>query len=166
MKKIVIIYILNLIVVTLTFSAKCQSIENQGKTKYELVKGFQNPPNQAKARTWWHWISGNVSKSGITKDLEAMKHVGIQEAQLFNVHLGFPKGGITYLSEEWLDLFHFAATEAKRLDLELAFHNSAGWSSSGGPWVTEENAMQTVVFSELVVDGARVFKGEIPKLIR
>ena len=128
-----------------------------------LESGFQNPPNEAKARTWWHWISGNVSKSGITKDLEAMKAVGIQEAQLFNVHLGFPKGGITYLSEEWLDLFHFAASEAKRLDLELAFHNSAGWSSSGGPWVTEENAMQTVVYSELIVNGEQEFKGEIPK---
>ncbi|WP_298495823.1 glycosyl hydrolase [uncultured Algibacter sp.] len=129
----------------------------------ELESGFQNPPNQAKARTWWHWISGNVSKSGITKDLEAMKQVGIQEAQLFNVHLGFPKGGITYLSEAWLDLFHFAASEAKRLDLELAFHNSAGWSSSGGPWVTEENAMQTVVFSEIIVNGEQEFKGELSK---
>jgi hypothetical protein len=128
-----------------------------------LEAGFKTPPNAAKARTWWHWISGNVSKSGITKDLEAMKNVGIQEAQLFNVHLGFPKGGITYLSEEWLDLFHFAATEAKRLDLELAFHNSAGWSSSGGPWVTEENAMQTVVSSELIVNGGRLLKKALPK---
>ncbi|WP_435414384.1 glycosyl hydrolase [Polaribacter aestuariivivens] len=142
---------------------QCQNTTKGSKIKVDLVAGFENPPNQAKARTWWHWISGNVSKSGITKDLEAMKSVGIQEAQLFNVHLGFPKGGITYLSEEWLDLFHFAASEAKRLDLELAFHNSAGWSSSGGPWVTEENAMQTVVFSELIVDGEQEFKGEIPK---
>ena len=94
--------------------------------KINLKQGFKNPPNQAKARTWWHWISGNVSKSGITKDLEAMKEVGIQEAQLFNVHLGFPEGPIEYLSEEWLDLFHFSAKEAKRLGLELTFHNGAG----------------------------------------
>lgn len=132
-------------------------------TNAALESGFKTPPNEAKARTWWHWISGNVSKSGITKDLEAMKQVGIQEAQLFNVHLGFPKGDVTYLSEKWLDLFHFAATEAKRLDLELAFHNSAGWSSSGGPWVTPENAMQTVVFNELIVEGGTLFKNEIPK---
>ncbi len=95
-----------------------------------MASNFQNPPNEAKARTWWHWISGNVSKSGITADLEAMKQVGIQEAQLFNVQLEFPKGPVKYLSEEWLDLFHFAAKEAKRLGLELTFHNSAGWSSS------------------------------------
>ncbi|WP_083692301.1 glycosyl hydrolase [Seonamhaeicola sp. S2-3] len=128
-----------------------------------LESGFQNPPNQAKARTWWHWISGNVSKSGITKDLEAMKQVGIQEAQLFNVHLGFPKGPVKYLSEEWLDLFKFSAEEAKRLGLELSFHNSAGWSSSGGPWVTPENAMQTVVFSKIEVKGNQNFKGKLPQ---
>ncbi|WP_296635423.1 glycosyl hydrolase [Polaribacter sp.] len=150
-----------LILLSLCFGCNPQS-EKETQT-ITLEQGFKNPPNEAKARTWWHWISGNVSKSGITKDLEAMKAVGIQEAQLFNVHLGFPKGPVKYLSEEWLDLFKFSAEEAKRLDLEMAFHNSAGWSSSGGPWVTEENAMQTVVFSELVISGGKSIKETLPK---
>ncbi len=137
--------------------------QEQQPVKDALEAGFENPPNQAKARTWWHWISGNVSKSGITKDLEAMKAVGIQEAQLFNVHLGFPQGPVKYLSEEWLDLFKFSAEEAKRLGLELGFHNSPGWSSSGGPWVTEENAMQTVVFSETILTGGEKIKEVLAK---
>ncbi len=141
----------------------CAQPKAQYSLEISLEQGFKNPPNQAKARTWWHWISGNISKSGITKDLEAMKAVGIQEAQLFNVHLGFPEGNITYLSDEWLDLFYFSATEAKRLGLELTFHNGPGWSSSGGPWVTPENAMQTVVFNELNIGGGKLFKSDIPK---
>ena len=136
-------------------------VESQRVPNNNLENGFKNPPNEAKARTWWHWISGNVSKSGITKDLEAMKQVGIQEAQLFNVHLGFPEGPVEYLSEDWLNLFEFSAKEAKRLGLELAFHNSAGWSSSGGTWVTPEYAMQTVVFSEIVVKGGTNFKEQL-----
>ncbi|WP_299064248.1 glycosyl hydrolase [uncultured Polaribacter sp.] len=150
-----------LILLSLCFGCNPQS-EKETQT-ITLEEGFKNPPNEAKARTWWHWISGNVSKSGITKDLEAMKAVGIQEAQLFNVHLGFSKGPVKYLSEEWLDLFKFSAEEAKRLGLEMAFHNSAGWSSSGGPWVTEENAMQTVVFSELLISGGKSIKETLPK---
>lgn len=146
-----------LLLLCMQIEVQAQSVENK------LAAGFQNPPNHAKARTWWHWISGNVSKSGITKDLEAMKAVGIQEAQLFNVHLGFPKGPVKYLSEEWLDLFAFSAKEAKRLGLEMAFHNSPGWSSSGGPWVTPEHAMQTVVFSEIEVKGNQTFKGQLAK---
>ena len=140
----------------------CKQSTQTEKHLADLEAGFKNPPNEAKARTWWHWISGNVSKSGITKDLVAMKAVGIQEAQLFNVHLGFPQGPVKYLSEEWLDLFKFSAEEAKRLDLELAFHNSAGWSSSGGPWVTEKHAMQTVVFSELTVEGGKTITEKLP----
>jgi hypothetical protein len=137
------------------------NFNNQEKNNLEL--GFQNPPNEAKARTWWHWISGHVTKKGITADLEAMKIVGIKEAQLFNVHLEFPKGPVKYLSEEWLDLFEFSAKEAKRLGLELAFHNSAGWSSSGGPWITPENAMQNLVFSEVIVQGNQLFKKQLPQ---
>ena len=76
----------------------CNPSSEKDTQTVTLEEGFKNPPNAAKARTWWHWISGNVSKSGITKDLEAMKAVGIQEAQLFNVHLGFPQGPVKYLS--------------------------------------------------------------------
>ena len=64
----------------------------QETTNKNLIQNFQNPPHLAKARTWWHWMNGNVSKKGITADLEAMKRVGIQEAQIFNVKLSLPKG--------------------------------------------------------------------------
>lgn len=128
-----------------------------------LLTGFQNPPPSAKARTWWHWMNGNISKVGITADLEAMKEVGIQEAQIFNVKLHEPKGPVDYLSESWLDHFKFAAQEAHRLGMKLGFHNSPGWSSSGGPWVTPENAMQTVVFSELTLTGGKTVEIILPK---
>ena len=39
----------------------------------QLEYDFNNFTPQSKARVWWHWISGNVSKSDITKDLEGMK---------------------------------------------------------------------------------------------
>ena len=35
-----------------------------------LLRGFQNPPDSAKPRVWWHWMSGNVTKDGIKADLE------------------------------------------------------------------------------------------------
>ncbi|GAA4319446.1 hypothetical protein GCM10023149_18120 [Mucilaginibacter gynuensis] len=122
-----------------------------------LKTGFNNPPSAAKARTWWHWIDGNISKKGITADLEAMKRVGIQEAQIFNVGQGYPDGPYTYLSPEWLDMIKFAGDEAKRLGMELAFHNGPGWSSSGGPWVKPEQSMQTVVYSQSRIKGGSHF---------
>lgn len=127
-----------------------------------LRAGFTNPPASAKVRTWWHWLNGNISKEGITADLEAMQRVGIQEAQIFNGDMGYPEGPVTYLSPEWLELFKFAVQEAQRLGLEIGFHNGAGWSASGGPWVTPEYAMQTVVYSEVQHKGENRFKGKLP----
>jgi hypothetical protein len=42
-----------------------------------LEQGFANPPDSAKPRAWWHGTGGNVTKEGITKDLEWRKRVGI-----------------------------------------------------------------------------------------
>ena len=128
-----------------------------------LEQNFQNPPASAKPRTMWFWINGNVTKEGITADLEAMKKVGIQGALIFNVNLGNPKGFADYLSTVWLDLFHFAASEAKRLKLELSFHNGAGWSSTGGPSITPEYAMQELVFSKTSHTGNSTFNAKLPQ---
>lgn len=123
-----------------------------------LRTGFNNPPASAKPWTWWHWINGNASKAGITADLEAMKRVGVHGFQVFNVDQNFPEGSASYMTPHWLELFKFAVSEANRLGLEMGFHNAAGWSSSGGPWITPENAMQTVVTSETSVTGGHAVR--------
>jgi hypothetical protein len=136
---------------------------NKDVTLAQLRDGFNNPPKEAQVCTWWHWLDGNVTREGITADLEAMHRVGIHEATLFNGGMGFPQGPIEYMSDEWLTLFQHAASEAKRLDMELSFHNGPGWSSSGGPWIKPEDAMQTVTWSERQVEGGRTVCLVIPK---
>ena len=37
-----------------------------------LAEGFADPPAESRPRTWWHWMDNNISRAGITKDLEAM----------------------------------------------------------------------------------------------
>lgn len=34
---------------------------------------------------YWHWMNGNISKDGITADLEYMKAGGIEAAMIFDV---------------------------------------------------------------------------------
>ncbi|MBN2180644.1 MAG: hypothetical protein JW715_01925, partial [Sedimentisphaerales bacterium] len=121
----------------------------------DLEVGFKSPPDSAKPLTWWHWMNGNVTKEGITLDLEKMKEVGITGFQIFDVGQGIPQGPVKYLSPEWLELMQWAAMEADRLGLEYDMHNCPGWSSTGGPWVTPEYAMQKLVWSEAVVTGGR-----------
>jgi hypothetical protein len=67
----------------------------------DLEKGFMEPPASARPRTWWHWISGNISQEGITADLEAMKRIGLGGAQIFTVDQSAVKGQVVFMSPEW-----------------------------------------------------------------
>ncbi len=128
-----------------------------------LEEGFRNPPNSAKPHTWWHWVNDNISKEGITADLEAMKRVGVGGAQIFNVDVGVPSGGVIFMSDRWRQMIQHAVKEANRLGLELCIHNCAGWSSSGGPWVKPEHAMLIVVTRAVQVQGPRRFSEQLPQ---
>ena len=128
-----------------------------------LEGGFLNPPDSSKPQTWWHWMNGNISKVGITADLEAMKHIGLGGATIVNADCGIPHGPVNFLSPGWRDDFKFAISEANRLGFELTVENCAGWANSGGPWNTPENAMQQVVSSELSIAGPTNFTGSLPQ---
>jgi hypothetical protein len=131
-----------------------------------LEAGFENPPDSAKPRTWWHWTRSNVTKTGITKDLEWMKRVGIGGFMLADVNFG---GGQTvtpktpFGTPEWFEAVRFAAAEADRLGLEMAIFSSPGWSETGGPWVKPAEAMKKFVWSETHVTGPAKFSGKLAR---
>lgn len=128
-----------------------------------LKNGFLSPPGSARPQTWWHWMNGNISRAGITADLEAMKRIGLGGAEIFNVDCGIPAGPIKFMSPEWLEMIKHAVKEANRLGLDLCIHNCAGWSSSGGKWNTPEHAMQEVVSSERRIKGPLHLSDALPQ---
>ena len=128
-----------------------------------LADGFRAPPADARPQTWWHWMNGNITKEGITADLEAMARIGVGGAQIFNVAQGEPAGPVTVLSPEWRELVKHAMSEADRLGLELTMHNCPGWSESGGPWITPPLAMQQVVWADTHVHGPQKFSAALPQ---
>ncbi|GGD04683.1 glycosyl hydrolase [Hyunsoonleella pacifica] len=128
-----------------------------------LEAGFKNPPQASKPRTWYHINSGNASKEGFTKDLKAIKEAGIGGVLVFNVTMGLPEGDVKYNSQEHRDILAHGAKECEQLGLSFGVHNCDGWTSSGGPWVTPENAMKVVVNSQLIVEGGKKVKLTLPK---
>ncbi|MGN6356191.1 MAG: glycosyl hydrolase [Novosphingobium sp.] len=134
-----------------------------------LEDQFRDPPSSARPRVWWHWVNGNVTKDGIAKDLAWMKRVGIGGLQNFNASLRSPvvvKNRLGYASPEWKDAFRFAASEADRLGLELGVAASPGWSETGGTWVSPEDAMKKLVWSQTDVAPGRRFAGRLASLAR
>jgi len=69
-----------------------------------LADGFANPPRAAGPHVWWHWMNGNVSKDGITADLEAMAAAGIAGAQAFDVGCNIAPGPVDFGSDAWFDM--------------------------------------------------------------
>jgi hypothetical protein len=129
-----------------------------------LEQGFQNPPNSAKPRVWWHWMNGNVTKEGIKADLEWMNRIGIGGFQNFDASMSSPQiveKRLVYMTPEWKDAFKYASTLADQLGLEMAIAGSPGWSESGGPWVPSAQAMKKFVWSETLVEGGKPFTGKL-----
>ena len=153
--------ILRILIATTLLAAFAASCAAAADTAADLERGFTNPPDSAKPHTWWHWVNGNITKEGITLDLEAMKRVGVGGAQIFDVAPGDPAGKVDYGSPQWHAMIKHAVQEADRLGIELCMHNCAGWSSSGGPWIKPENAMQMVVTSEKRVAGPMTFSATL-----
>lgn len=134
-------------------------------TRTNLLHGFENPPNEARPRVWWHWTDGNISKEGIRKDLLWMHRIGIGGFHVFDVQTSSPlivEKPLGFMSPEWKDAFHSAIVLGDSLGMEMGIAASPGWSETGGPWVAPADGMKKLVWSEIRVSGGKIFSGKLP----
>jgi hypothetical protein len=127
-----------------------------------LKSGFENPPEGARPRVWWHWMNGNITKAGIELDLEWMHRVGLAGFQNFDAALQTPQvveHRLAYMTPGWKDAFRYAVELGDQFGLEMAIAGSPGWSESGGPWVPAAEGMKKYVWSETLVEGGKPFEG-------
>jgi len=96
---------------------------------------------------YWEWMNGNISKEGITKDLEYMKAAGIESAFIFDTWIGVERGPVDYASPQWVEMVRFACQEARRLGIMLGLHNAPGYTATGGPWIRPEESMKQLTWS-------------------
>jgi hypothetical protein len=119
----------------------------------EISKEFVKPDSENQPWVYWFWNNGNLTKEGITGDLEAMQRVGIKGVLIMEVGQNAPKGPVDFLSDRWRELFQFMITEAERCSIEVNMNNDPGWNGSGGAWIKPDEAMQVLTWSETSVTG-------------
>lgn len=132
----------------------------------EILASFADPPMECRPRVWWHWMNGNISKDGIYKDLLWMKDAGVGGVQVFDAGLSVPTvvpERVTFMSPEWKDAFSYATSLADSLGFEMAIVSSGGWSDTGGPWVTPDDAMKTLNWKEMTVRGGGRIEAALPE---
>lgn len=155
--------------ITSAFLFSC-SLEN--KEQDTLEQDFISPKTEQKPYVWWHWMGPNFSLEGITKDLEAMKEQGIGGATIFNITSAVQESQVPTKNNPWPDQVYrgemywaaikHAAAEADRLGLEIGLHNTVGYSTTGGPWITEAQSMQRVLYYEKRVMGGGKVSVNLP----
>ena len=129
----------------------------------DLSSQFLAPPESARPWVYWFWLNGNITKEGITADLEAMQRVGIGGVLIMEVDQGAPVGPVPFMGPRWRELFQHAVAEAGRLGLKINMNNDAGWNGSGGPWIKPEQSMQMVVWSEAAFAGPKHVEASLPQ---
>jgi len=68
--------ILSLGIITVVEAAQVSPVLERFK------QDFATPPESTRPGCYWYWFDDNVSKEGISRDLEAMKRVGIGTAMI------------------------------------------------------------------------------------
>ena len=123
-----------------------------------LADDFFQPGDSYFPWVYSFWLSGNVTREGITADLEAMHQTGIRGLLFMDGEVGGPSGSNRFMSDSWLALFDHMMFEASRLGIEVNLNNAPGWAGSGGPWITPEKASQKIIASQTIVSGPASFE--------
>ena len=120
----------------------------------EMKARFLDPVPYVQTAVYWYWISGNASCEGIEKDIQAMKSVGIDRAQIGDIGVdGIERGAIRTFSPQWWEAIHTALRAATQSGVEIGIFNCPGWSQSGGPWVDSTRTMRYLTGSVQEVSG-------------
>lgn len=120
---------------------------------FDFEKEFVSPPDSARPGVYWYFMDGNLTREGMTADLESMKDAGLGNLVFLEVNVGVPRGPVKFMSDPWQELFAHAVYEAQRLGIDITLGVGPGWTGSGGPWVKPEQSMQHLVFSSIDVKG-------------
>ena len=136
-----------------------------------LEEGFRNPPRDAKPQVWWHWMYGNVTREGITKDLEQLQKLGIGGVTQFHNawtkgsgrRPATPKGPVRFMSPEYRGLVQYALKECKRLGMTMGLQICDGFSQTAGPWITPETGMRKLQFTRIFAGGGKAIRYEVPE---
>ncbi len=125
----------------------------------EWYNSFMSPPETTSPWTFWYWMYGCVTDEGIVADLQAMRNAGI--AGFYLMPIKDTSDGKQYngtarqLSPDWWKRIDKVYSTADSLGLQMGIHFSDGFALGGGPWITSEESMQKVVWTDTIISGGK-----------
>jgi len=144
----------------------CNYLNQSGNSENDryLELGFINPPQSALTWVLWDWISNNVTREGITQDLESFKRIGVGGVVWRGLSGPWwaPEGPVGSDSLQFNSLMQWAISEAERLDIVFDMSIDFGYGS-GGAHITPDLSMQQLYWSHIIVDGGKMIDTVLPR---
>lgn len=139
-----------------SYKASISGVETDKTTvsehRNQLYQSFLTPPDSIRVGCYYYWVNEHVDPKGVKADLKWMKDNGITLAFLAtdirnrdrvdNPWEGQTFGKNKFQSKLWWKNLRAALKTAGELGIEIGIFNCPGWSQSGGPWVSPEEAMR------------------------
>lgn len=125
-----------------SYKLECSSgtgVNKSSVVKTNPAKVFINPPKAARPGVLWMWMGANLTKQGITKDLEELEKAGFNRTTMFSlVNITTPWASgigknptpeIISWTEPWWKLVRHAAQESKRLGMDFGIFYGPSYES-------------------------------------
>ncbi len=152
-----------LLSISILFALCARPVKIAQEVYDQIQEGFITPADTNRPWCYYYWIGDDISKEGITRDLEAMKEFGLGAVLIGNINPDEVDGPVPLFSDNWWDAMVHVVIEGHRIGIDVGFFNCPGWSQSGGPWVTYDKAMRHLVYSETTVQGGGDIRVRLPK---
>ena len=92
------------LIMLFTFSG-CKQGGSQQASFADIENGFKNIPDTVQTSIYWYWISDNISKEGVVKDLEAQAFLVVRNTiQRSAIRMGDLLCGKKYFLQQGVDV--------------------------------------------------------------
>jgi hypothetical protein len=129
-----------------------------------LIAQIKWPAITQTTKPWtrWWWEGSAVDKKNLTWNLEQYQKAGLGGVEITPIYgvYGYEKQFINFLSPQWMEMLCHTLIEAKRLGIGVDLANATGWPF-GGPWVTDNDASETIYLKTYAVKGGEQTKDTI-----
>ena len=112
--------------------------------------------SEARPGSRWWWMGSAVDKKNLSYNLNLYGTAGIGSLEITPIYgvKGNEQREIPFLSPQWMEMFKYTQTEAKKKGIEIDMNTGTGWPF-GGPDITLNHAATRAIFEQYSVTGGK-----------
>lgn len=135
----------------------------------EYLKGFQNPPANARPFVRWWWNGNRLDKKEILRELDVMKAAGIGGVEINPI--AFPPDtdpagyeALSMFEDQWLEMLETALRGTKERGMICDMIVGSGWPF-GGEFLEKEDQIQMATIETVEMEGEKRYLVNLKELL-